>query len=123
MRFFLCFLLGDVLAEACDQLTDVYQRIDDEPVFEYSVLTTTTDSLVTYQMIHGTTVLFVITYYKGVQVGDVDYNRCSLAPSSNVSKGILHIKLDTLKSGDKGSYYLTQRVTHLNCTYLFIIGK
>jgi len=116
----MCF----VLALACTLNTSLYRREDDEPVLRYQVSTTLPgESYVPYQVSHGSSIVCTVNYYDGNVIGDIYFNRSSLASTSNVSIGIIHLKLAPLEIGDEGSYILKSGQNQLDCNILYILGK
>ena len=109
---------------ACTLNTSLYRREDDEPVLRYQVSTTSPgQSYVPYQVSHGSSIVYTVNYYEGKVSGDIYFNRSSLASTSNVSIGIIHLKLAPLEIGDEGPYILIFGQNQLDCKILYILGK
>jgi len=67
--------------------------------------------------------VYTVNYYEGKVSGDIYFNRSSLASTSNVSIGIIHLKLAPLEIGDEGPYILIFGQNQLDCKILYILGK
>ena len=116
----MCF----VSALACTLNTSLYRREVDEPILRYQVSTTSPgESYVPYQVSHGSQKVFNLFYVGGEVSGDIYFNRSSLASTSNVSIGIIHLKLAPLEIGDEGPYILISGQNQLDCKLVYILGK
>ncbi|XP_052805558.1 uncharacterized protein LOC128234948 isoform X1 [Mya arenaria] len=66
-----------------------------------------------------------VNYQYGKVIGEPTLQNCSLATSANIGIGILHIEINPVVEGDKGTYKLTELIettTVIACLTLYILG-